>query len=451
MTSKGTTRDIAEFALKTSYDDFDEKLRQRIKEILLDSVGMTLPGAFMAQGIAAINYIKELKAPEEAGVWGAGFRTSAEWAAVANGCSSHTTELEDDTYPDGTYQVGIFPGIFSLGEKLHISGKQAIEGFVIAFDIAAKLGLVSLEAMTRGFCGPALHCAIGVAASAAKMLKLDVDKTVHAVSIAASHASGLVKQTGAGIHLYEAGKSSKDGISSAMLAKHGLTGLPTIMEMPMGFMDAIAGVTNPDLKLGEGGFHSVNIGIKRYPCCFMQQQCMFGFQELIMENNISADDVESIEVDVQPGFMIPVRFQHPENEDQARFSLPHSLAVLLLDKGKKVFLDSYNEEKVHDPKVKALRDKVKLIVHPEWFLPGISGHDNPVKIRLKDGREFSKVCTSADVSMILDVNEVLEKYMDCALRVVSKSRADQIADLMLNLEKVDDITKISELATYPDK
>ncbi len=236
-----------------------------------------------------------------------------------------------------------------------------------------------------------------------------------------------------------------------MLAKHGLTGLPNIIEMPMGFLDAIAGVTNPDLKLGVGGFHSVNIGIKRYPCCFMQQQVMFGFQELIRENNISADDVESIEVDVQPGFMIPVRFQNPENEDQARFSLPHSLAVLLLDKDKKVFLDSYDEKKTHDPKVKALRDKVKLIVHPEWMLPGISGHDNPVKIRLKDGREFSKVCTSADVSMILDVNEVLEKYMDCALRVVSKGRADQIADMMLNLEKVDDIGKVSELATYPDK
>jgi 2-methylcitrate dehydratase PrpD len=451
MTSKGTTRDIAEFALKTSYDDFDEKLRQRTKEILLDSVGMTLPGAKMAQGIAAINYIKEQRAPEEAGVWGAGFRTSAEWAAAANGCSSHTTELEDDTYPDGTYQVGIFPGIFALGEKLHISGKQAMEGFVIAFDVAAKLGLASLEAMTRGFCGPALHSTIGVAASAAKMLKLDLEKTINAVSISASQASGLVKQTGSGIHLYEAGKSSKDGISSAMLAKHGLTGLPNIIEMPMGYMDSIAGVTDPDLKLGVGGFHSVNIGIKRYPCCFMQQQCMFGFQELIMENNISADDVESIEVDVQPGFMIPVRFQSPENEDQARFSLPHSLAVLLLDKDKKVFLDSYSEAKVHDPRVKALRDKVKLIVHPEWMLPGISGHDNPVKIRLKDGREFSKVCTSADVSMILDVNEVLEKYMDCALRVVSKSRADEIADLVLNLEKVDDIGKISELATYPDK
>ncbi|MBC8216977.1 MAG: acetylxylan esterase [Planctomycetes bacterium] len=123
----------------------------------------------------------------------------------------------------------------------------------------------------------------------------------------------------------------------------------------------------------------------------------------------------------------------------------------VLDKDKKVFLDSYAEARVHDPKVKVLRDKVKLIVHPEWMLPGISGHDNPVKIRLKDGREFSKVCTSADVSMILDVNEVLEKYMDCALRVVSKSRADEIADLVLNLEKVDDIGKISELATYPDK
>ena len=451
MTSKGATRDIAEFALKTSYDDFDDKLRQRIKEILLDSVGMTLPGAFMAQAKAAINYIKELKAPEEAGVWGAGFRTSAEWAAVANGCSSHDTELEDDTYPDGTYQVGIFPGIFALGEKLHINGKQAIEGFVIAFDIAAKLGLASLEAMTRGFCGPGVHCTIGVAAAAAKMLKLDINKTVHAVSISASHASGLLKQTGAGIHLYEAGKSSKDGISSAMLAKHGLTGLPTIIEMPMGFMDAIAGVTNPDLKLGVGGFHSVNIGIKRFPCCFMQQQCMFGFQELVKKNNISADDVESITVDVQPGFLRPVRFHHPENEDQARFSLPHSLAVLILHKDRKVFLDSYDEKSVHDPKVKAMRDKVKIVVHPEWDLPGISGHENPVKIRLKNGKEFSKVCSSADVSMILDVKEVLEKYMDCALRVVSKSRAEKIADLMLNLEKVKDINEISELATYPDK
>ncbi len=448
MTSKGATRDIAEFALKSSYDDFDGTLRQRIKEILLDSVGMTLPGAFMAQGKAAIDYIREYGAPEEAGVWGAGFKTSAELAAAANGCSSHATELEDDTYPDGTYQVGIFPGIFALGEKLHISGKQAMEGFVIAFDIAAKLGLASLDAMTRGFCGPGVHCTVGVAAAAAKMLKLDIDKTVNAVSIGASHASGLVKQTGAGIHLYEAGLSSKDGISSAMLAKHGLTGLSTIIEMPMGYLDALAGVTNPDLKLGVGGFHSVNIGIKRYPCCFMQQQCMFGFQELVMQNNIEADDIESIEVDVQPGFMIPVRFQHPENEDQARFSLPHSLAVLILHKDRKVFLDSYDEKSVHDPKVRALRDRVKMIVHPEWFLPGISGHDNPVKIRLKDGREFSKVCNSADVSMILDVNEVLEKYMDCALRVIPKSKADQIADMMLNLEKVDDIGKISELATF---
>jgi 2-methylcitrate dehydratase PrpD len=370
---------------------------------------------------------------------------------LANGTTSHDTELEDDTYPDGTYQVGIFPGIFALGEKLHISGKQAMEGFVIAFDIAAKLGLVSLEAMTRGFCGPALHCTIGVAASAAKMLKLDMAQTINAVSIAASHASGLEKQTGSGIHLYEAGLACKDGISSAMLAKHGLTGLPTIIEMPMGYLDALAGVTNPDLKLGVGGFHSVNIGIKRYPCCFMQQQVMFGFQELVRENHIEADDVESIEVDVQPGFMIPVRFHHPENEDQSRFSLPHSLAVLLLDKNKKVFLDSYSEEKVHDPKVKSLRNRVKIIVHPEWDLPGISGHENPVKIRLKDGREFSKVCSSADVSMILDVNEVLEKYMDCALRVISKSRAEQVADMLLSLEKVDDIAEISKLVTYPDK
>lgn len=122
----------------------------------------------------------------EAGVFGAGFRTSAEYTALANGTASHSTELEDDTFPEGVYSVGIFPGVFALGEKLHVSEKEVIEAFVIAWDIAAKLSLPLVQMLTRHGMRPAFTT-IGVAASSAKMLKLDVEKTIMAVSVAASH------------------------------------------------------------------------------------------------------------------------------------------------------------------------------------------------------------------------------------------------------------------------
>ena len=121
----GTTRDIAEFAHKTTFNNFDSNLVKHVKNVLLSGVGMTLAGVNTGAGKAVISYVKECAAPQEAGVLGAGFRTSAEYAALANGTTSHSTELEDDIMPELIYSVGIFPGVFALGEKLHVSGKKS--------------------------------------------------------------------------------------------------------------------------------------------------------------------------------------------------------------------------------------------------------------------------------------------------------------------------------------
>lgn len=123
----GTTKDIAEFAHKTAFDDFDAGLVKHVKNVLLSGVGMTMAGAETRAGKIVFNYFKECAAAQEAGVLGAGFRTSAEYAALANGTTSHYTELEDDTFPEGVYSVGIFPGILALGEKLHVSGRRLLK------------------------------------------------------------------------------------------------------------------------------------------------------------------------------------------------------------------------------------------------------------------------------------------------------------------------------------
>jgi 2-methylcitrate dehydratase PrpD len=445
----GTTRDIAEFACKTTIDDFDATLVKHVKNVLLSGVGMTMAGVNTPAGEAVGSYIKECATVEEAGVLGAGFRTSAEYAALANGTLSHSTELEDDTFPEGIYSVGIFPGVLALGEKLHVSGKEVIEAFVIAWDIAAKLSMPTIQMLAGRGMRPAFTT-IGVAAASAKMLKLGVEKTTMAVSIAASHTHwAVLSQTGTGAHLYEAGLAGRNGIVSAILAKHGLMGQPDILEIPRGYLEGVAGEAYLLPKLGEP-YRVKDVGIKKYPCCYLEMHLIDGFIELIDAHSISADDVESVQVDVSPVFFNYVRFQHPKDEEEARFSLPHSIACCFLDK--RPWIESYTAERVSNPQVAAFRDRVKMVVHPEWATPELPwGGEIPIAIRLKDGTEYRKVCPKITDPIIVSDEEVIDKYMKCALRVLSRSRAEQVAGIILSLEKVEDISELMTLCTFPDK
>jgi 2-methylcitrate dehydratase PrpD len=446
----GTTRDIAEFAHKTTFDEFDPALVKHVKDVLLSGVGMTMAGVSAPSGKVVLNYIKECAAAQEAGVLGAGFRTSAEYAALANGTTSHSTELEDDTFPEGIYSVGIFPGVLALGEKLHVSGKEVIEAFVVAWDIAAKLALPTIQMLAGRGMRPAFTTIGVAAASSAKLLKLDIEKTTMALSIVASHTHwGVLSQTGTGAHLYEAGLAGRNGIASAMLAKHGLTGQPDVLEMPRGYLHGVAGEAYPLPKLGEP-YRVRDIGIKKYPCCYLEMHLIDGFIELIEANNISADDVESIQVDVVPVFLNYVRFQHPKDDEEARFSLPHSIACCFLDK--RPWIESYTAERVNDPQVMAFRDRVRVVAHPEWATPELPwGGETPITIRLKDGTEYKKVCPKITDPIIVSDEEVTDKYMKCALRVLFRSRAEQVAEMVLSLEKVPDISELMTLCTFPDK
>jgi 2-methylcitrate dehydratase PrpD len=126
-----------------------------------------------------------------------------------------------------------------------------------------------------------------------------------------------------------------------------------------------------------------------------------------------------------------------------------SIACCFLDK--KPWIESYTIERVNHPQVKAFRDKVKMVVHPERATPELPwGGEIPIAIRLKNGTEYKKVCPGPHDPVIVSDEEVMDKYMKCALRVLSRSRAEQVAEAVLSLEKVQDISELMTLLTFPD-
>ena len=447
----GITKDLAEFVCQTKYDDFSSDVVSAAKNQCLIALFAAVAGSRLNSGKAVINYVRECGAPPEAGVLGAGFRTSTEYAALVNGTTYHATELEGNSQPEGMYLPPVVFPPFALGEKLRLPGKKVLEGFILGFEVEARLGLACMNAGHRGWVATVSTGSIGVAAGAAKLLKLGVNETTMALSLAASQAAaGLVRQIGTGAHLYEAGIGGRNGISAAMLAKHGLTGQPDILEGRGGLCDALGGEPEIDLQLGKD-FRIKHTDYKKYPCCSQQQRIIDGVIYLIKEHNISYNNVESIEVDVSPDFLAIMKYVEPNNEDNARFCLPHSIAATLLDD--EVFLDSYTDEKVRDPIFKEARQKVRMIKRIEWT--GTPEHLglNRVTIKLKDGTEHKKDCINAkgDVSNPLNDGEIKTLGMDCALRVLPRDKAEQAAKMVLALDEVRDVSELMSLLTFPAK
>jgi 2-methylcitrate dehydratase PrpD len=286
---------------------------------------------------------------------------------------------------------------------------------------------------------------------AAKLMKLNVDETTNALSLAASQANGIARQTGTGAHLIEAGFAGRNGICAATLAKLGFTGNPTILEGQGGFMDLWAGQPDFDLPLGEG-LRVMEVGIKKYPCCYLMQRNIDGVLDLIREHNLSWDQVESVEHGINHTVSLYLKYPQPETGEDARFSLEHSTVACFFDR--KVFLNSYTDERARDPEFREARQKVKVTVHPEWE-GGYFAFHSPVTIRLRDGVEHEKVCIDAkgDPSRRLSPDEVMRKYMDCMAfaGTFSDEAAEKAAEMTLALDKVEDVSELTSILTFPDK
>ena len=444
-----TTREIADFVCETGFKNFSPEVVSYTKRICLRHLGMNLAGAMLLPGKIFIKYVEGQGAVREAGILGAGLRTSAEYAAFANGTLSHATELEDVSFPEGQYTCAVFPAVFALGEKLRVSGKEVLEAIALGHEVSARLALACIHAAERGWLNGAVWASVGVAAGAAKMLKLTVKETVMALSLAASQASGIARQTGTGAHLFESGAAGRNGICAATLAKLGFTGNPTILEGLSGLADLVAG--EPDFELSEGS-RIMEVGMKKYPCCYLMHRNIDGALELIKTHRISYDNVESVEVGLNHTVSLYLKYQQPDNGEDARFSIPHSIAACLLDGH--VFLDTYTDQKAQDPKFKEVRQKVKVTVHPEWK-PGYFTFPSPLTIKLKDGREYTKLCMNAkgDPTNRLSDGEIMKIYMDCIdfAGTLSREKAERVAEMALALDRLNDISELMNILTFPKK
>src|SRR5437660_8175804 len=123
----------------------------------------------------------------------------------------------------------------------------------------------------RGLHATSICGAVGAAVAVAMLQGQDEAGNASAAGIAASMGAGLLEanRTGGTVKRVHCGWAARCGVAAADLARHGLTGPPTVLEGRFGFLQAFCGDrAHPDAVVRGLGtdWELPRVVFKPYPC-----------------------------------------------------------------------------------------------------------------------------------------------------------------------------------------
>jgi 2-methylcitrate dehydratase PrpD len=408
-----------------------------------------------AAGIIS-KYIKSMGGNPVATVFGNNFKTSPYNAAMANGTFGQILDYDDiSSNLIGHPSVSVLPVVLALGEQENINGRKALEAFTMGVEVPCAIGRgINPYHYKKGFHPTSSVGIFGATVAAGKILDLSEEKLINALGIASSEASGLRENFGTMTKAFHSGRAAAKGIMAAFLADEGYTSAINIFEGEAGFFNVMAGdydVQKITKTLGNPfEFVSPGISIKPYPCCGAAHSGIDAILDLIRKYDIKAEEVEKIYCGVVPLAKDVLIFPTPKTGVEGKFSMHFCLALALVER--EIKIDHFTDQKVRDPEILRHIKKINMEVDPELAKLGYRGTMNAViKIRLIDGREYIKRVDHAkgDPMNPMTENELINKYVDCAKRVIAEEKVQESVQMLMNLSNISNINEFTRLLGSP--
>ncbi|MBI4333517.1 MAG: MmgE/PrpD family protein [Chloroflexi bacterium] len=442
---------IANFVANITYDDIPRAVGAAAKTSILDGLGVTLAGGKSQPGHVIISYVGDSGGKPEAGIVGAGFRSSAAQAALANGVLAHALDYDDGVSRWGGHLTAVvLPAVLALSEREKRSGKETIEAFVAGWEVGEKIGaVIGPDVKYAGWHSHAVVGPLAAAAAASKALKLDEKQIKMALGIAASGAGGLRLNFGTDTKPFHAGRGAWNGVVAALLAQKGFTATSDILDADLGLPRVFTGKkwdpAHFTARLGNP-FSLITPGahLKPYPSCGRTQASIDAVLFLKAKHHFRPEEEAEIECRTSRWTQEVLSFSRPETIPQAKFSMQYCLAAAVLDG--EITMRQFTDEKISSPGVQDFVSRVKYAPHVE----GKDFAEDTVTVRLRDGREYSRTVAHArgEPENPMSRDDLILKFGACAEPVLSRQEIQQTIGLVTDLEALEDITPLMVIATH---
>jgi 2-methylcitrate dehydratase PrpD len=438
------TAKISEFVTEIQFDQIPLEALETAKVALLDSLGVALAGSREAGARICAEIVRQEQARQDAVVIGQGFKSSASQAAFVNGTAVHALDYDYSISRGGQPAAAIVPAIFAVGEPLGAGGRQLLEAYVAGFEVTAKIAASLVDSSEDGWHAPGILGSFGASVACAKLLGLDATQVRMALGVAVSMASGVICNFGTMTKPLHAGLGARNGVLAAKMAAAGYTANAQAIEGGMGFYDVFYRGSPIDFEpLQELGASydlvTHGIKIKPYPCDGLTHPAIDATLSLREEHSLSAESIESIDVDVTAQTYSRVPFHIPETGVQGKFSMAYHLARAITDG--KITLDVFTDAAVRDENVLQLTERIRMRVDPGLKARDRGSRPCRVTVHMKDGQTYTRYGAHAKGSreLPLTADELKGKFFECARRAIDQHAAERVLEAIDRFETLEDI------------
>lgn len=468
MTEQGLTRQAAEFAATLTYDDIPEEALRIARRCIIDGLGVMLAGSEQPAIDVAERYAKLNGGNGHSRVIGdASLRLPAHMAAFWNGLAGHAMDWDDTQLAEGPnrpYGLLTHPTVPPLSAALVISdmldgvdGKTFLTAFVAGFEVECKIAeAINPDHYNLGFHTSGTIGTFGAAVTAAKLLGLDTAGIAQAIGGAASMAAGIRANFGTMGKPMHVGRSSENGVTSALLVREGFTFNDEALDGKWGYLEVAGRGGEPELVLGRFGapfsISSPGVSIKPYPCGVLTHPSMDAMKFLMEENDLAPEDIEKVTLFAANNILHPIRFRVAKSELEGKFCMAFLLSSMILagKAGKAEFTDEF----VLSEPVQAMQLRVDTAFDPEIDAMGHDRIRSRIEVITKDGRSIERWADEnyrGSPHNPLSDGEVEGKFMDCAQGLLEDSSVRAALDTVWSLDTQEDVTGIYDLLDWRSK
>src|SRR6185295_12874090 len=442
---------VARYMAAARQQPLPPEVLRETRHRVLDTVAAIVSGSRLKPGEMAIRFVQSQGGTPEASVLTTRIRTSAINAALINAMFAHADET-DDFEPVTKAHPGCaaVPAALAVGERDNRSGQDLLRAVALGYDLGCRwlmaLGPNHVRATHRSAEG--VSATMGAAAAAASMAQLDERAMRYALSYAAQQVSGIWSWERDVEHVEKAfdfaGMGARNGVTAALMAQAGFSGVPDVLEGEHNALEAHSAQPHPEEMAADLGrrFYVTETAIKTFSVGYPIQSALDALLTLRREHALTPANVDRVIARLpEDGAGIVNDSAMPD------VNLQYLAAVALID-GAVSFDASHSFERMKDPQVLAVKQRVQLVGDRSLMDPAAPRSAN-VEVRLRDGRTVSHFTRFAPGTKEnpLSTDGVAAKARSLMAPVLGDERCEAVVRRINTLETLSSVRDLVALLT----
>ncbi len=393
---------LARYAVATQFSAAPAAVRERVIALVADCLAVTSLGSRRQELRRLTATLGEVTSTGSATVIGSARGWPPATAAFLNGAALAADQLQDGHRSARGHPAShVVPAVLAYAEELDAPAEAALSAILAGYEVGARIG-IAMGGTTPGVHDIGTWGEIAVAAAVAQLLRPgDADTVSRAIELAASAVlvsdARTVFAGRTGGHLF-LGASAQLGCTLGLAAVAGLEPEPGALDRHLA---AVAAKDWDPRRIDEAPpspepsawprYEVLRGYIKLHPTCAHLHGVNDALENLITLRRAAGQEFVTPEITavLVRTYSIASTFGHiARNELEARFSIPTSVALALLD-GRLDDTLSLTSDRVNSAEVVDLARRVQVTHDPQLDAGYPAGRPAVVTITVADGTQYT--------------------------------------------------------------